>query len=237
MLGESAGAGEAPDDDDRGEALDRGVKAEAEQRDGAGEDRRGDRDCALGGHVGEAEPGQRLRAADQAVALGQLEPALLPRGVRRLGDGRQLKRRGAHERHLGEFEVRVEQPAAGVGQRVEDDLVLAPRAREAGAAQRAQVVADEVLRSRGDPGEVADAQLLAVAQGERDQKPRRVGERLRTSRRPCREIEIQALADRLGARQVQTQQIAAILGHELRLTHVALRVGPRPINERSSMAP
>jgi len=120
--------------------------------------------------------------------------------------------------------VRVEQLAAGVGECVEDDLVLAPRAREAGAAQRAQVVADEVLGSRGDPGEVADAQLLAVAQGECDQKPRRVGERLRASGCPCREVEIQTLADRLGARQVQTQQIAAIIAHKLRLTHVALRL-------------
>ena len=76
VLGESAGAGEAPDHDDRGEALDHGVKAETEQRDRAGEHRRGDRDRALGAHVGEAEPGQRLRAADQAVALGQLEPVL-----------------------------------------------------------------------------------------------------------------------------------------------------------------
>ena len=53
VLGESAGAGEAPDDDDRCERLDRGVKAEPEQRDGAGEGRGGDRDRALGGHVGE----------------------------------------------------------------------------------------------------------------------------------------------------------------------------------------
>ena len=79
VLGESAGAGEAPDDDDRCERLDRGVKAEAEQRDRAGEDRRGDRDRALGGHVGEAEPGQRLGAADQPVALGRIERALLLR--------------------------------------------------------------------------------------------------------------------------------------------------------------
>ena len=35
VLGESAGAGEAPDDDHRRERLDCGVKAEAEQRDGA----------------------------------------------------------------------------------------------------------------------------------------------------------------------------------------------------------
>ena len=81
VLGESAGAGEAPDHDDRGEALDRGVEAEAEQRDGAGEHRCGDRDCALGGHVGEAEPRQRLRTADQPLALGRLEPALSPRGA------------------------------------------------------------------------------------------------------------------------------------------------------------
>ena len=69
VLGEPAGAGEAPDHDDRREPLDHGVKAEAEQGDGAGEQRCGDRDCALGAHVGEAEPGQRLRAADQPIAL------------------------------------------------------------------------------------------------------------------------------------------------------------------------
>ena len=95
-LGQPAGAGEAPDNDDRREALDRGVEAEPEQRDGAGEDCRGDRDRALSGHVGEAEPGQRLRAADQPVALGRLEHALLLRSGGRRGESGKFERRGAH---------------------------------------------------------------------------------------------------------------------------------------------
>ena len=71
--------------------------------------------------------------------------------------------------------MRVQQIAAGAGERVEDDLVLAPRARQACDAQRPEVVADQVLGATGDPGQVADAQLVAVAERERDQQPRRVG--------------------------------------------------------------
>ena len=182
VLGESAGAGEAPDDDDRREALDRGVEAEAEQRDGAGEDRGGDRDRALGGHVGEAQPRQRLRAADQPIALGQLERGSAAAGalagaVGRVGsssDGVLI----ARPRRVGGARRGV---AAGVGQRVEDDLVLAPRASEAGVAQRAQVVADEVLGAAGDPCQVADAQLPAVAQRHAISQPRRITQRLCTS--------------------------------------------------------
>ncbi len=70
--GEPPGAGEAPDDDDRRKPFDRGVQTEAEQRDGAGEDRRGDADSTLDRHVGEAEPRERLCASDQAVALEPL---------------------------------------------------------------------------------------------------------------------------------------------------------------------
>ena len=96
VVGEPTDAGEAPDHDDRREGFDHGVQAEAEQRDRAGEQRRGDRDRALGAHVGETEPGQRLRAADQPITLEGLERALLRRGDRRRGEGRELKRWGAH---------------------------------------------------------------------------------------------------------------------------------------------
>ena len=76
VLGEPAAAGEAPDHDHRGQAFDHGVQPEPEQRDRAGEDRGGDPDRALGGHLGEAEPGERLRTADQPVTLGRVERAL-----------------------------------------------------------------------------------------------------------------------------------------------------------------
>ena len=105
----------------------------------------------------------------------------------------------------GGGEVGVEQRLSGVGERVEDDLAVAPRARQPGRAEVAQVVADEVLGAAGDPGEVADAQLLAVAQGERDQQPRGVAERLRARRRGLGERWIEAGADRFGARQVEAE--------------------------------
>ena len=57
----------------------------------------------------------------------------------------------------------LEQLPARVGQRVEDDLVLTPRAGEARLAQRAQVVTDKVLGAAGDPGQIADAEFLSVA--------------------------------------------------------------------------
>jgi len=53
--------------------------------------------------------------------------------------------------------VGVEEPLAGVGEAVEDDLVLAARAGQASGAQHPEVVSDEVLGLGGDPGEVADA--------------------------------------------------------------------------------
>ena len=119
--------------------------------------------------------------------------------------------------------MRVEQPAAGVGECVEDDLVLAPRVRQASGAQRAQVVTDEVLRARGDPRQVTHAELAAIVQGERDQQSGWVGERLCASGCPCCDVEIQVLADRLGAREVKTQQVTAVVAQSLRLTHVAVR--------------
>src|SRR5262249_25614536 len=53
-------------------ALDRGVQAEADQRDRAGDDARGERDGALDGHPREREPGEELDAAGELlVALAR----------------------------------------------------------------------------------------------------------------------------------------------------------------------
>jgi hypothetical protein len=41
-----------------------------------------------------------------------------------------------------------------------DHLAVAARGHEAGGAQRAKVMRDEVLGALGDPGEVADAKLI-----------------------------------------------------------------------------
>src|ERR1035437_7558211 len=73
VVGEAPLAGEAPDYDDRCEALDRRVKAETEQRDGAGDDRGRDRDSPLDGHVREAQPRERLGATNEPIALVLLE--------------------------------------------------------------------------------------------------------------------------------------------------------------------
>ena len=70
---EAAGAGESPDYDDRRERLDRGVEPEAEQRDGAREDRGGDGDRSLCAHICERKPGEGFGAADQPVALALVE--------------------------------------------------------------------------------------------------------------------------------------------------------------------
>src|ERR1039458_1066205 len=133
---------------------------------------------------------------------------------------------GCSSRRLGEFDVSVEQLAACCGEGVEDDLVLAPRAGKASAAQRAQVVADEVLGAAGDPCQGADAQLLALAQRERDQQPRRVCKRLRPRGRVFDEARLQALSDLLRARQVETEQLATILSHMVSLTQIAVSAYP-----------
>jgi hypothetical protein len=84
------------------------------------------------------------------------------------------------------------------------------------------VVADEVLSTAGDPCQVADAQLLAVAQRERDQQPRRVCKRLRPRSCVFGKAGLQPLSDLLRTRQVETEQLATILSHTVSLTHIAV---------------
>jgi hypothetical protein len=80
---ETSAAGEAPDDDRAGESLDRGVDAEADQRDGAGEDDGEDRDRPFERHVGQAGPRQHLDVLRQApVGLAVDGPGAPARIVR-----------------------------------------------------------------------------------------------------------------------------------------------------------
>jgi hypothetical protein len=76
------------------------------------------------------------------------------------------------------------------------------------------VVRDEVVGPLDDPGEVADAQLAALRERRRDQQPGRIAERLR--RRGGRRGIIDAeptVTKLLRPRQVETEQIAAVLAH------------------------
>ena len=73
VVGVDAVAGEAPDDDDAGDALDRAVEAVADQGDRVGHDPGGDADRALGGHPCEAEPGDQLDPPDQRCVFVEWE--------------------------------------------------------------------------------------------------------------------------------------------------------------------
>ncbi|HSI82008.1 MAG TPA: hypothetical protein VK919_15310 [Solirubrobacterales bacterium] len=71
---------------------------------------------------------------------------------------------------------------------------------------------DQVLGSLEDPGEVADAELVAVGQDRGDRQPRRIAERLRlTGEMPGFGDRDSVAAKRFRLRQIETQQVAAIL--------------------------
>src|SRR5581483_7868486 len=105
-----------------------------------------------------------------------------------------------------------------------------------GRAQRAQMMRDEVFRTFADPGEIADAKLAAVAQRERDRQSRRIAERPEAGgKHACLLLRGAGGADRLRLREVETEQVAAIIDHTIKLTHVetfassrtAIRAGAR----------
>src|SRR5438552_15173471 len=66
---------------------------------------------------------------------------------------------------------RVEERAAGRGERI-DDLAVAAGVGQPSGSQRAEVMADEVFCLGGDPSQVANAQLAALAQCQRDRHRR-----------------------------------------------------------------
>ena len=76
------------------------------------------------------------------------------------------------------------------------------------------MVRDEILRAFRDPGEVADAELLGLAEGSGEHESRWVGERaglaggaLSIARRKPMQTQL------LGYPEVETKQFAAISGH------------------------
>jgi len=66
----AAGA-ESPEQDESGDGLDDGIRAEADQRDRSGKDARTDGDYGLDAMPAEADPGQQLRPPDQSLALAR----------------------------------------------------------------------------------------------------------------------------------------------------------------------
>ncbi len=88
------------------------------------------------------------------------------------------------------------------------------------------MVADEVLGSAGDPGQVADAELLALAQGQCDQQPGGITECFGAGGCGLGGRRVELRADGFGARQVEAEQVAAVIGDTDILTSVsALRRG------------
>ena len=80
---------------------------------------------------------------------------------------------------------------------------------------------DEVLGALDDPGEIADAELAAGAQRKREHQSRRVAERAEALReRACLPLRRPHGPDCFRLRQVETEQIAAIISHDNTLTHV-----------------
>ena len=157
-------AGEAPDDDRRGEALDRRVETEADQGHGAGHDPGEDRYRALGRHVREAEPGEPPDPRRQPKALGVAQ--------RRTDTGRGWSRADPRRQD------RLEERSPRVGQRVHHHLPVPARCHQPGGAKRPRVVGDQLVRALGDPGEIADAEFLTIADGRRHSEACRVTEGL-----------------------------------------------------------
>lgn len=87
---------------------------------------------------------------------------------------------------------------------------------------------DEIFSALADPAQITDTQL-PVTQRRGDGQPCGISQRLRTGRSGRRVHGRQALCtQRLGARQVQAQQVAAIIRHHLILTRIGL-MGTRRI--------
>ena len=99
--------------------------------------------------------------------------------------------------------------------------------------QRARVVRDEVLSTLDDPGKVTDAQLVRVEQCRSKRQPGRIGKRVRL---PCRRLRHGRVEtpdpQSLGRREVETQKIAAIVGHDHILTFIGVMTW-RTLGERA----
>lgn len=88
-------------------------------------------------------------------------------------------------------------------------------------SEHPQVMRDQVLGALGDPGQIAHAKLLTLAQRRRQRQTRRVRDR------PCplggnpSSLPIKPpAANLLSPRKVYTQKVAVIVSHKLILTYI-----------------
>src|SRR5713226_6624763 len=93
---------------------------------------------------------------------------------------------------------------------------------------------NEVLGALDDPREIADTQLVPVAQSERDRQPRRVAQRLEADGGAARCAVVKpSLAKRLGKGQVEAEKFTLVgSGHIDILTIIgsrtrSLRLSPK----------
>ena len=115
-----------------------------------------------------------------------------------------------------------------LGQRVERHLPVAAIVDESGSSQRAQMMRNQVLRTFHDPGEIADAELAAVAECQRDRQSSRVGERTESLRQRAGLDFPETLLPKLFRMgEVDAEQFTAIIIHEIILTHVDALVPTR----------
>ena len=83
------------------------------------------------------------------------------------------------------------------------------------------MMGDEVLGPLGDPGEVADAELAALAERKSQHQPGGIAKRAEPlCKHACLELRRPHGPDSLGFPQVEAKQIATILPHTYILTSV-----------------
>ena len=134
-----------------------------------------DRDDPLDAHHAQRQPGQQLHARGElAVALG--------------ADRRHGPRGGGRDAIGSSTDALMRSPAVAVTaassarpRSVSPYMTILPvarRAGQAGDAQRARVVGDELLVAADDPRQVAHARRPALGQRDGDRQPRRIAQRL-----------------------------------------------------------
>ena len=206
LVGEDPVAGEAPDDHDAGEPLDRRVQAEPDERDRARGDAGGDRHGAFDGHQREGEPGQEL---DPTRELGVAVPADRGRCERQ-----HRKVQVAHTAASCAATASTRSCAA-TGELVHHHPAVALGARQPRRLEQPQVMRDELLVAADDPAEVAYARARTRVQRQGDGQPGGIAERAGARRE---RLEARGRREppsrRLRVREVEAQQVACVgIGH------------------------
>jgi hypothetical protein len=116
----------------------------------------------------------------------------------------------------------LQQRSPGRREVVKDHLSVSARLDQLGNAERAQMVRDQVLRTFGDPCQVADAELIGPCQRCYQSQAGRIAEGTSPLGRGAsgRRLEPRA-PDRLCLLEIEAEEIATVIdGHENILTLV-----------------